>query len=67
MIYYKDMVFCIAPCSAECDIKFTPEVHKNAKEWWGKASGDVPIAISDYSDTCFEFKDINTKDNYDKI
>ena len=56
MICYRDKTFCSASCAnRDCTIRLTPEVYKAAKKWWGKASGDAPIAFTDYSKTCPAF------------
>lgn len=67
MLCYKDTTFCIAPCSTECKIKLTNQVIEDARAWWGKASGDAPIAMSDYSDTCPAFNNKYKKENNEKI
>ena len=56
MLYYKDMTFCIANCRTICPIKLTPQVEEAAAKWWG--SSDAPIAVSDYSDACQEYKEL---------
>lgn len=56
MLCYKDMTFCIANCRTICPIKLTPQVEEAAAKWWG--SSDAPIAVSDYSDTCQEYKEL---------
>ena len=55
MLCYKDMTFCSANCATVCSIKLTPQVEEAAAKWWG--SSDAPIAVSDYSDTCQEYKE----------
>lgn len=55
MLCYKDMTFCSANCATVCLIKLTPQVEEAAARWWG--SFDAPIAVSDYSDTCQEYKE----------
>ena len=55
MLCYRDMTFCSANCATICPIKLTPQVEEAAAKWWG--SSDVPIAVSDYSDTCQEYKE----------
>jgi len=53
MIGYRDRTFCIAQCATdECEIMLTDKVIADARKWWGNCSGDVPIIVSDYSDTC---------------
>lgn len=56
MMCYRDMTFCSANCRTICSIKFTPEVEEAAIRWWG--SSDAPIALSDYSDTCPDYKEL---------
>lgn len=55
MLCYKDTTFCSANCRTICPIKLTPQVEEAAAKWWG--SSDAPIAVSDYSDTCQEYKE----------
>lgn len=55
MLCYKDMTFCSANCHTICPIKLTPQVEEAAAKWWG--SSDAPIAVSNYSDTCQEYKE----------
>lgn len=56
MLCFRDMTFCIANCNTVCPIKLTPQVEEAATEWWG--SSDAPIAVSNYSDTCQEYKEL---------
>lgn len=55
MLCYRDMTFCIANCRTICPIKLIPQVEEAAAKWWG--SSDAPIAVSDYSATCQEYKE----------
>jgi len=50
ILCFRDRTFCDANCSAECAIKLTESVLKDAEEWWGDKS--APIAVSDFSDSC---------------
>ena len=57
MTCYRDMTFCIAACAyTPCYHKLTPEVEEAAARWWG--SSNAPIAVSDYSDTCPDYKEL---------
>ena len=57
MISYKDKTFCVAPCATtDCHRRYTKQVAKEAKIWWGKASGAVPLALDDFSSKCPAFK-----------
>lgn len=47
MICFRDMAFCNSPvCTGECGRQWTPELQKEAEEWWGGA--DAPVAFSDF-------------------
>ena len=66
MLCYKDMTFCIANCGTICTIKLTSQVEEAAAKWWG--SSDAPIAVSDYSDTCQDYKELQcSSDTSEKI
>lgn len=56
MMCFKDKTFCTAECdlSVECDLRYTPQVYADAKEWWGKEG--APIAVGDRSSSCSIFK-----------
>ena len=49
MIHYKDITFCKAykTCAKgnDCEMALTPEVIKDANEWWG--SKGAPICMTD--------------------
>jgi len=59
MISYKDRTYCIyyKECivGEGCPRALTPEVEKQAKEWWG--SGNAPISIFANEPQCFEVID----------
>lgn len=62
MISYKDMTFCNAECAnKKCYIRYTEQVVKDARAWWG--DGNAPIAIADRSKECSEFKPVRVKAN----
>jgi len=56
MLCYKDKTFCVAPCATDCHRRYTATVAKEAKIWWGKASGAVPIALDNFASKCPAFK-----------
>lgn len=58
MISYKDMTFCLSDCiNPVCERKLTDAVIKQAEAWWG--TGNAPIAVTDYSDICQDYKGEN--------
>ena len=59
------MTFCIANCRTNCPIKLIPQGEEAAAKWWG--SSDAPIAVSDYSDTCQDYKELTcSSDTFEK-
>lgn len=55
MISYKDMTFCSSDCTNKSCYRFFSDYHKeNSVEWWG--SDEAPVAFSDFSGTCKEYK-----------
>lgn len=57
MICYKDMTFCSAECrNYNCPRNYTDDIHQAAREWWGGDHDDMPVAFSDFSDTCEEYE-----------
>ena len=70
MISYKDRSFCSAECGVmNCPIKLTQQVYDAAEMWWtggAKPFGDkytAPIAISDFSKECKDFKPIKKEED----
>ena len=56
MMCYKDMTFCSAVCNnKDCSRQFTKEQSEGAKRWWSHDPENVPVAFSDFSDTCEEY------------
>jgi len=54
MISYRDMTFCNSDCvNAECERRYTTEIHNDAEVWWGNSN--APIAITNYSSTCKDY------------
>lgn len=52
---YMDKTFCHSDCKNEACHRFVSEkVIEGAKKWWG--GDDFPLAVSDFSDTCKEYK-----------
>lgn len=57
---YKDQTFCTSKTCGylECFRRYTPEVAKEADQWWGNIFKDdtpmsgPPIAVSDFTQTC---------------
>lgn len=47
MLCYRDTTYCASrDCKNECGRQLTPEIVKEADEWWGKGKHEAPIAIS---------------------
>ena len=58
MICYKDMTFCYSDCANEKCYRFFGEKQNNeAAAWWG--SDDAPVAFSDFSEKCPDYKKSN--------
>lgn len=54
-VCFRDMTFCEANCeNVACHRNITPAVKAAGEKWWG--SPDFPIAVSDFSKTCGEYK-----------
>lgn len=57
---FRDMTFCNAKCAnTECSRKLTEEVEDAAEKWWGVDKDGAPIAVSDFSHDCKEFKTVS--------
>ena len=57
MMCFRDMTFCVATCSnTTCPRMLTERVQQDASVWW-EGEG-APIAVSDFSETCEDFKEI---------
>ena len=57
MICFKDMTFCSASCKNDtCYRQFTDELQLAARNWWYHDPDNVPVAFSDFSPTCKEYK-----------
>lgn len=60
MMCYKDQTFCHSDCTqTECFRCFTPEVEQAANEWWADMEGGPPIALTDFSPTCPDYKPVD--------
>ena len=58
MICYKDKTFCVANCATTtCPVMYTEQVQLDSDKWWNKGIGKAPIMVSDYSDTCKDYKE----------
>ena len=68
MICYRDMTFCTfykeCDVASACPRPLTPEVQERADRWWGKMSGEPPIAIFRSEPQCFIQKE-SKKNLYD--
>lgn len=54
---YKDKTFCNSDCTkADCYRNFNDNERRGARMWWGHDPDNAPIAFSDYSKTCGEYK-----------
>jgi hypothetical protein len=64
MLCYKDRTFCDAPCAAKsCRRKFTDADRAGAKRWWaGISFGEPPVAFSDMSAGCADYRPLITED-----
>lgn len=59
MICFKDKTFCSAMCrNYSCHRHFTDELHMQARDWWDHDPDNVPVAFSDFSDTCPDYKPV---------
>lgn len=57
MICYRDMTFCSAKCATTtCRRNFTEEEAQKARKWWGDSPDGPPVAFSDFSDHCPDYK-----------
>jgi hypothetical protein len=57
MMCYKDMTFCSAKCKTlDCRRQFTDIHASNARRWWKHDPDNAPVAFTDFSDTCVEYK-----------
>lgn len=55
MLCFKDMTFCASDCrNTACVRNWTPLKQQGARKWWG--SDDAPVAFSDFSKTCEDYK-----------
>ncbi len=57
MICFRDMTFCSAKCkNAECDRQFDAKQKAAAEKWWEGCDGSPPVAFTDFSPKCEEYK-----------
>lgn len=57
MLCFKDQTFCSARCANfDCFRNFTDEVHQQSRQWWAHDPDNAPIAFSDFSDKCSEYR-----------
>lgn len=61
MVGYMDMTFCsdAEQCKNKetCHRWLSPELQKNAEEWWGNSH--YPVAYSPYKNTCEKWSKVN--------
>ena len=57
MICYRDMTFCASDCrNTQCRRHFGPAEREGARKWWGHYPDNAPVAFSDYSKDCEDYK-----------
>jgi len=57
MMTFKDMTFCSSDCIlTTCRRYFSEQKQHDADKWWGPDKGEAPVAFSDFSDTCLDYK-----------
>lgn len=57
MMCYKDRTFCSAKCKTyNCNRNYTDAIRQEAREWWNHDPDNVPVAFSDFSKGCKEYK-----------
>tara|TARA_R100000687_G_C6382291_1_gene133220 strand:- start:394 stop:573 length:180 start_codon:yes stop_codon:yes gene_type:complete len=58
MICFRDMTFCWSNCTnTACHRYFGEEEQKAAEDWWEPLEGEPPVAFSDFSSTCPDYKE----------
>ena len=56
---YKDMTFCAADCATlTCHRNLTDEDIQGARKWWSHDPDNAPIALSDFSENCPDYKEV---------
>lgn len=54
---YKDQTFCSSDCTNErCFRYFGKAQVEGARAWWDHDPDNAPVAFSDFSNTCPEYK-----------
>jgi hypothetical protein len=54
---YRDKTFCEALCATlSCPRKFTEIDRAKAEAWWADMPGEPPVAFSDFSAICPDFR-----------
>lgn len=55
MLRFRDLTFCSAKCQTlTCLRNYTPQQKAAAHKWWG--GEDAPVAMSDFSVDCKDYK-----------
>lgn len=58
---YKDRTFCLSDCvNTTCFHHFGEEERKGARLWWSHDPDHVPVAMSDFSKNCKDYKMTDT-------
>lgn len=57
MLCFKDRTFCSAQCKTHiCWRHWTDELHEQARRWWDHDPDNAPVAFSDFSKDCEDYK-----------
>ena len=57
MLCYKDRTFCNSDCTnSKCWCYFGAEQRANAAAWWSHDPDNAPVAFSDFSKNCPDYR-----------
>ena len=57
---FRDMTFCnsLSCVTPWCARKLTPDVQAEARKWWAGMVGEPPVAVSDFTMTCPDYREV---------